>query len=224
METWEMALRILGCAVLLSMSALFAGLTLGVMGLDVTQLEIVAESGSERDKRCAKVIMPVRRSGNLLLCTLLLGNVAVNSLMSILMADLTSGIVGFIVSTFAIVILGEIIPQAACARHALRLGSIFVPVVRIFIFLLYPISKPISMLLDRALGEEVGTFYSRSEFQKLLAMHVQSNRLNATEAAIMSGAVTFRCVCGLSTGVPGSGHPHSPPVPSPRQHCAGRRR
>lgn len=41
----------------------------------------------------ARRILPLRRKGNLLLCTLLLGNVAVNALLSILLAELTNGIV-----------------------------------------------------------------------------------------------------------------------------------
>jgi len=192
MPGWELALRLLGCVVLLSLSALFSGLTLGVLGLDTNQLKIVAASGSARERKAALIILPVRQNGNLLLCTLLLGNVAVNSLMSILMADLTSGLVGFISSTLLIVLLGEIFPQALCARHALRIGSWFIPIVKVFLVLTWPLSKPIAMALDYALGEEIGTFYSRQEFHSLLKMHVQTNRLNAKEAAIMSGAIAFR--------------------------------
>ncbi|RYY32724.1 DUF21 domain-containing protein, partial [archaeon] len=107
-------------------------------------------------------------------------------------ADLTSGLVGFVVSTFLIVILGEVIPQAACSRHALLLGARFVPVVRVIIFLIWPLAKPISMVLDWWLGEEIGIFYSRQEFHKLVMMHAQTNRLDQQEAAIMSGAVTYR--------------------------------
>lgn len=41
----------------------------------------------------------------------LFGNVAVNVLISILMSDLTSGLVGFFASTILIVIIGDILPQ-----------------------------------------------------------------------------------------------------------------
>lgn len=44
------------------------------------------------------------------MCTILLGNVTVNSGLSILMGDLTSGLMGLIVSTAIITIFGEIIP------------------------------------------------------------------------------------------------------------------
>ena len=65
---------------------------------------------------------------------------AVNSLLSIIMADLTSGVVGFVVSTVVIVLFGEIVPQASCSRHALRVGSFFVPSVKVLLFVLYPVS------------------------------------------------------------------------------------
>lgn len=61
-------------------------------------------------------IQPVRADGNLLLCTLLLGNVAVNALLSIVMAQLTSGLVGFALATVIITIFGEIIPQVPFYR------------------------------------------------------------------------------------------------------------
>lgn len=53
------------------------------------------------------------------MCAILLGNVAVNALMSILMAEVTSGFVGFISSTMLIVVFGEIVPQSICSRYGL---------------------------------------------------------------------------------------------------------
>lgn len=50
----------------------------------------------------------VRRQGNLLLCTLLLGNTVINSAISILLADLTTGAIGLVVATFSILIFGEL--------------------------------------------------------------------------------------------------------------------
>ncbi len=56
-------------------------------------MQILVAAGSPKDKLAASVVLDVKKDNNLLLCTLLLGNVAVNSLLSILMADLTSGVV-----------------------------------------------------------------------------------------------------------------------------------
>jgi metal transporter CNNM len=67
----------LACCLLL-LSGLFSGLTLGLMSLDMVSLEILAEGGEEQERECAKKILPIRAKGNLLLCTLLLGNTMVN--------------------------------------------------------------------------------------------------------------------------------------------------
>jgi hypothetical protein len=88
---------------LILFSALFSGLTLGLMSLDKTGLEIVMEGDDPIYAEYARKIYPLRKNGNLLLCTLLLGNVAVNSLLSILLADKAGGIIGFLASTFIIV-------------------------------------------------------------------------------------------------------------------------
>ena len=106
------AIQIILVIVLLSLSAIFSGLTLGLMSLDITGLEIVMAGDDPVQAQYAKNIYPIRKKGNLLLCTLLLGNVSVNSLLSIFMAAFTDGIIGFLTSTIMIVIFGEILPQA----------------------------------------------------------------------------------------------------------------
>lgn len=87
------------------------------MALDRTDLKIYENTGSEKEKRYAKAIIPVRNHGNFLLCTLLLGNVLVNSTLTILLDDLTSGIIAIVGSTVGIVIFGEIIPQVHITCH-----------------------------------------------------------------------------------------------------------
>lgn len=176
---------------LVCFSALFSGLTLGLLGLDKIGLEIIIAGDDPELARCARIIAPVRANGNLLLCTLLLGNVAVNALLSILMANMTSGLVGFLVSTFMIVIFGEIIPQATCSRYALQIGSKSLPIVKGFIFALYVICKPLSLVLDKALGEEIGTIHSRTELRKMLEIHVQHEAVDVESGKVMDGWVGF---------------------------------
>ncbi|RLN93975.1 hypothetical protein BBJ28_00016925 [Nothophytophthora sp. Chile5] len=94
-----LALQLCALFVLLSLSAAFAGLGLGLMSLDLIGLEIVVAAGEDKhasekermNSAAAKKVIPLRRNGNLLLTTLLLGNVSVNCLTSIITADLTSG-------------------------------------------------------------------------------------------------------------------------------------
>lgn len=123
----------LACA-LVPFTALFAGLTLGLLRLDVVGLRILEQAGEPWERQCARAILPIRCQGNLLLCTLLLGellclrpeslcalikcfnphrhissapgNTVVNAAISILLADLTTGWIGLLSSTTLILILG----------------------------------------------------------------------------------------------------------------------
>ena len=178
--------------ILVCFSALFSGLTLGLLGLDLIGLEIVINGDDEILKEKAAKIKPVRENGNMLLCTLLLGNVAVNAYLSILMADLTSGFVGFAVSTVAIFLFGEIIPQASCSRYALHIGAVCVPIVQVLMLLMYPVTKPMSIILDYALGEELGTIHSRKELTELLRIHVAHGAMDVETGQISAGAITYQ--------------------------------
>jgi metal transporter CNNM len=47
----------------------------------------------------------------------------VNVGMSLIMEDISNGIVAFLVSTVLTVLVGEIIPQSICTRHGLAIGA-----------------------------------------------------------------------------------------------------
>jgi metal transporter CNNM len=81
-----------------------------------------------------------------------LGNVLVNSTLTIFLDALTSGFVAVIGSTLSIVIFGEIIPQALCSRHGLAVGARTVWLTYIFMVATFPLSFPISKILDKVLG------------------------------------------------------------------------
>lgn len=143
----------IACLVLLlSLSGLFSGLNLGLMSLTPHDLVVIQEAGSPDDRKYAKKIYPVRKRGNFLLCTILLGNVLVNSTTTILLDSLISGLLAVAGATLAIVIFGEIIPQAICSRHGLRVGSQTIGLTRLFMIITSPLAFPLSKLLDIILG------------------------------------------------------------------------
>jgi len=170
--------------------ALFSGLTLGLLALDPVTLKIVAK-GDTTNAKYAEKIMPIRAKGNRLLCTLLLGNVAVNCALSILLAQSTNWYVGFVLATMLIVIFGEIVPQAACSRYALWIGSGVIGIVRVLIIFLAPLAWPISRILDKLLGDELGLVYTDRELRNLVEVHNKQGDLPTISAGIMQGALDF---------------------------------
>jgi metal transporter CNNM len=150
--------------VLVLLSGLFSGLTLGLLSLDLFDLRRKVKLGNKD----ATKIYPLRKQGNLLLVTLLLGNVAVNSTLAVFLGSITAGVFAGLISTGLIVIFGEIIPQAVFSRHALKLGAKTTWLVYFFLYLLYPISKPLAIMLDKTLGAEMPTIFSKKEFRFFL--------------------------------------------------------
>ena len=172
-------IMLLCAVVLVGFSGMFSGLTLGLMSLSMEGLDIIVNGGNPEEAKWAERILPLRKSGNLLLCTLLLGNTLVNACISILLADLTSGVVGGLISTGVIVIFGEIIPQSVCSRHGLRIGAASACIVRPLMWLFMPITFPIARCLDYALGREMSARFNRQQLDKLLEMHMTDQAITA---------------------------------------------
>lgn len=183
---------IAGCVVLTIISAICSGLVLGLMSLDVTQLEILKKSTNATEAKNARRIYPLRMRGNLLLCTLTWANQACNALQAIVLAELVNPIVGFVLSTVILVIFAEILPQAVCSRYALPIGAFLTPFLKVLIVLLLPLSYPFAFLLDRILGRELGLVYTKDELEQLL--HIQASRVegfNREMATAMAGALKY---------------------------------
>ncbi|KAG6809605.1 hypothetical protein H0H92_015584, partial [Tricholoma furcatifolium] len=158
--------------VLVLLSGVFAGLTLGYMSLDETQLSVLSISGTPQQREYANKIKPIRKNGHLLLVTLLLANMIVNETLPVISTPvLGGGILGVLVSTVLIIIFAEIIPQSLCTRHGLYLGAKMAPFTKILIIVLGVVAWPVAKLLEWVLGPHHGIIYRRAELKELIALH-----------------------------------------------------
>ncbi|KIJ67290.1 hypothetical protein HYDPIDRAFT_173888 [Hydnomerulius pinastri MD-312] len=178
--------------VLVLLSGVFAGLTLGYMSLDETQLNVLSICGTPQQKRYADKIKPIRQNGHLLLVTLLLANMIVNESLPIISDPvLGGGVQSVVVSTVLIVIFSEIIPQSLCTRHGLYLGAKMAGFTRVLIYLMGIVAWPVAKLLEFVLGAHHGIIYRRAELKELIAMHSSMSSLGGdlkTDTVTIIGA------------------------------------
>lgn len=154
-----------------SQSAMFSGLNLAVFSVGRLRLEVEASKGNTR----AQKILALREDSNFTLTTILWGNVGINVLLTLLSESVMAGVAAFLFSTVIITFLGEIVPQAYFSRHALKMGALLSPVLRLYQKILYPVAKPCAWMLDAWLGHEGITFFKEKEFREVIRRHIDSD-------------------------------------------------
>ncbi|KAF8629020.1 hypothetical protein AX17_005876 [Amanita inopinata Kibby_2008] len=171
----------------------FAGLTLGLMGLDELHLRVLATSSDDpkEKKDAGKVLKLMQKGRHWVLVVLLLGNVVVNETLPIFLdSALGGGIAAIVISTIAIVIFGEIIPQAASVRYGLSIGATFAPLVLALMYIFAPIAWPIAKLLDYVLGANEQHTYKKAELKSFLQFHRTGEEpLRDEEITILNGVL-----------------------------------
>jgi hypothetical protein len=159
-----------GIAFCISQSAIFSGLNLAVFGVGRLRLEIEVSAGNKK----AVKLLKLRKDPNFLLTTILWGNVGINVLLTLLSGSVLAGVAAFLFSTVVITFVGEIFPQAYFSRNALKMASALYPVLRFYQFLLYPIAKPVALVLDAWLGKEGITYYKEKDLREMIKQHIQA--------------------------------------------------
>lgn len=148
------------------------------------------EAEAERGNTSAKKVLKLRKDANLLLCTILWGNVSVNVLLALLTGSALDGLYGFLFSTVGITVFGEIMPQAYFSRNALRVASFLSPLITFYQYLLFPITKPCAILLDGWIGPEGPTYMRERDLEIILEKHIdeEDSEISANEG---QGALNF---------------------------------
>ncbi|KAG6333307.1 hypothetical protein ID866_5784 [Astraeus odoratus] len=178
--------------VLVLAGGVFAGLTLGLMGLDELHLRVLATSSNNvvEKENARKVLSLMQKGRHWVLVVLLLGNVVINESLPIFLdSAIGGGIAAVVISTTAIVIFG-IIPQAICVRYGLAIGAKCAPFVLALMYLFAPIAYPIAKILDNVLGANETHTYKKAELKSFLQFHRTGEEpLRDDEISILSGVL-----------------------------------
>ncbi|XP_048632606.1 DUF21 domain-containing protein At2g14520 isoform X2 [Brassica napus] len=186
-------IHILVIVLLVLFAGLMSGLTLGLMSMSLVDLEVLAKSGTTRDRKHAAKILPVVKNQHLLLCTLLICNAAAMETLPIFLDALVTAWGAILISVTLILLFGEIIPQSVCSRHGLAIGATVAPFVRVLVWICSPVAWPISKLLDFLLGHGRVALFRRAELKTLVDLHGneagKGGELTHDETTIIAGAL-----------------------------------
>uniref|UniRef100_UPI00398F75A1 metal transporter CNNM1-like isoform X1 n=1 Tax=Pristiophorus japonicus TaxID=55135 RepID=UPI00398F75A1 len=189
----SLRLQVLITVLFVCLSSLFSGLNISLMALDPVELRVIQNSGTAKEKEYSERIESVRKHGNYLLCTLILGDVLMNCSLAVWLCEIFhSTWLTILVCTGCIFFVGEIIPHAVCSRHGLALASKTIWVTKFFMIVTFPASYPISKLLDVILHQQISNFYSREKLVQMLRATDPYNDLVKEELNIIEGALELR--------------------------------
>lgn len=182
-------------AALVLLAGLVSGLTLALMSMDAVELEVLRRSGSPRQRRAADKVAPVVADEHWLLVTLLSVNAGCMEALPLVLDRVVDPATAVALSVTAVLLFGEIVPQAVCSRHGLRVAALSAPLVRLMMLLTSPLSWPAGRLLDLVLGkDEGGAVFRRTQLKALVGLHAAGGELGlgdltAGEVAVICGAL-----------------------------------
>jgi metal transporter CNNM len=173
--------------VLVGISAIFSGLNISLMSLDVADLRRKKNLGNLDAAR----VLPFREKTHLSLASILFANVAAVSATSILLEQHTGGLIAGLLTTFLMVIFGEILPQAFFVRFALKFCSQLAPLLRFTVGFTYIVSKPMQLILDKMIKHRPNDLHSRDELGMIIGEHYRSisSELDEDEVEIIQSAL-----------------------------------
>ena len=107
---------------------------------------------------------------------------------------LLNPVAAILISVTAILIFGEVLPQAICKKIGLQIGAQLAWLVRLLMFITWPISYPFGKLLDWLFGEEKALF-RRAQLREFVTLHAEADgegeesMLTSDEVQVIHGAL-----------------------------------
>ncbi|XP_060764683.1 metal transporter CNNM3 isoform X2 [Neoarius graeffei] len=167
---WALAVII---TIVVLICSLIRCLNLSLLWLDPLELYVLHSCGSEDERRLAKRLEPIRRRGNFLVCSLLflcalshsvLGVIFYRAFGSILPATFTCAVLIFLVA--------ELLPHIVSSGYGFYLAPGLIWLAQSCLIITCPLSCPLGLFLDLALGRDVSTCGVREKAMELIRANV----------------------------------------------------
>lgn len=194
------AINVVGSVVCVIFVALISSMFLGYLTLEPLDLRIKMRASVDPDeRRYARKLLPVVKQYHRLLVTLLLMNAIFYESLPLFLDNLVPSWAAILISVTVILVFGEIIPSAIITGpYQLQLASQLTPLLNFFLWALYPIAKPLTLLLDYLVpsgsdsdddnsdGGVVG--YTRGELSALVRIQYEDRQQQKSKDNGLSGS------------------------------------
>lgn len=170
-EFWGCVAAALACV---AVAGIMSGLTVGLLGLDQTTLQLKLNGPNPQERKWAAKILRITADHHRLLISLLLANTAANELLPIALERIVPPYVAFMLSVVSVLVFGEIIPMSVLTGpKQLELSARVSIIVEWLMVFLWCLASPVARLLDRIVGEKHGsenTLFNRRELRTIIKL------------------------------------------------------
>jgi len=152
-----------------------SGLTVGYLSIDTLILELKLKNGTDEEKKNATELLSILENQHHLLVTLLVANAGAMEALPLCLNLLVSEVGAVIISVTAVLIFGEVIPQAICTGpNQLKIAATVAPITKTLMMLESIIALPVGKLLDIVLGEHGKSRYHNADLKALIELHSEN--------------------------------------------------
>lgn len=191
------AVEVVSLVVCFILSGFFSGSEAVLMSIPIDRAKQIIEDGGPKGKA---LTFMVERPAELL-ATILVGNNIVN----IFAASLTTAIatrmfaddaVGISVgiTTFIILIFGEIIPKSFARSHAENLCVVVIRVLQFIFFMLYPVIKSVVLIMQAVLGQKAeiqGRLITKNDIEYMVNKAEKEKTMDSKQLDMLASILEF---------------------------------
>lgn len=134
---------------LLSLAAVMAGLTVGLMSIDNLKLSVIEMTGTAAQKRRVKRLAPLlKQNREQLLISIIIVNCICMEWVPTLLQRIFTETFTLVISVSLVLIFGEILPQVLCLQRPIACGSNFVWLAYVLKVVTFPLAWPLMKCLN----------------------------------------------------------------------------